>query len=202
MKRLGILKEQLISCTIDLIRKRKGSEGITVREIALNVGCSAANIYNHYEKLEDLITDVRLQVFKDYFVFFETSKKFDSISQLVRDVSSEMIEYALDNPGLYTLIYIEPMRAFSPEEEVIVDNLRKRSTESFLQIIGSGYPHDDIYKITKILHGYLHGEICRMISGRMVSRTLEQYKENTVLNAIHLTELMVTNVIATKYNDR
>lgn len=188
MKRKGITKEDILTNTIGLIRCRTGMEGITVREIAKETGCSAANIYNHFNSIDELAVEMRTRVFTEYFSIFASDIEGEDIGTIVRSISKSLIDYAIANPGLYSLLYVEKMPPFTTRENGLVAQLRKRSVIPFFKVLGTGHTFDDIYRIAKIVHGYLHGEICRMISGRIVDGSLDNYRMQSIENAAHLTQ--------------
>ena len=95
----------------------EGPDGFTVRAIAERAGVAPMAIYNHFDGISGVIEALWTRG-------FETLHKAVSITTTdpVADLMSAGIAYrafALENPGLYTVMFLHRFRAFEPSVEMI-----------------------------------------------------------------------------------
>jgi len=98
-------KRQLVDLTYRMLRERDAST-ITVREIAVAQGCSAAAIYRHFESLEVLISVASVRFMhaymEEYSALMDSGKPF---FEMYVDGWDLFCRYAFERPDLYYRLF-------------------------------------------------------------------------------------------------
>ena len=187
MKREGLSKEQIITLAINLIEERKSVADVNLREIARRAGCSAANIYNYYGNFDELLRDVQLTVFRTHLSAPSSLPDASGISEpVIRKIVKDMIDFAIAHPGLYRLMHLEGAAPDDSATLTAIRDNRSRAIGFIRKLSARELDDDEAYTIAKIFHGYLHGEICRLISNRVFDRSISTYRKETIDNAVFL----------------
>jgi len=193
VKKIGVSKDQIVRTAIRLIEEHKDVSKVNLREIARIIGCSASNIYNYYNSYEELLSDAQICIFKEHiavpsFEAFEIEKDAEDI---LKKSIKNTVTFALEHPGLYRLIYLDGNLPESKEIVNVIKQNRVRAIGLIKKLSLKDIDEKEAYRISKILHAYLHGEICRMISGRIISETEDSYKKEVYTNALLIIEKLV-----------
>lgn len=113
----------------------KGTNGISLRGIARELGMTAPAIYNYFPKLDDLITALIIDAFNGHA---------DAIDRVIADQTSPVTKlraglqmyrrWALDHPSDFQLIYGNPIPAYEAPS-AITTPLASRPQEAFFRCI-------------------------------------------------------------------
>ena len=102
----GNLKTALVLAGMDIISK-KGIEGLSLRNVAKQVGVSHTAPYNHFSDKQALLAAISTAGHAQlYDILSETYEKFKLYSlEIIIDVAWAYLQFALDDPGRFKLMF-------------------------------------------------------------------------------------------------
>jgi AcrR family transcriptional regulator len=186
------MAEHLVEAALKLIEERGGLHGVNLRQIAKEAGCAHTNVYNYYQDFEALLWDVfdRIgEVWMDYRA--QHLQPGLAQDELVRQLFSVQIDFALKHPGWYRCLWSEPLSGKPPKE--IVDNRRKQR-DAMARLLIEMQPNtlskEQADNLFVILFNYVHGAISLLINGRVYRSDLQSYKLQTLDNVQMLVRVL------------
>ena len=157
---------RLIDCTLDLIDESGGCRGVNLRQVAQRAGCAHTNVYNYHGSLEDLLW-AALDAAAARLAQLTEARLKNAGRDRLREFLEAQMDFALAHPGWFRLIWLEPLAGTIPKS--VLDRLMKMRA-SWIGLL-AGCPPDELEpavadRFDTIVHGYFHGELCKLISGR------------------------------------
>lgn len=188
-----ITKEMFINKALEMIDAEEGIRNVNLRKIAREIGCAHTNAYNYFDNFEDLIGQsllVASNQLKEYVVSrVREAKDEKTFFDLV--VSSQL-EFANKHIGLYKLIWLEKLEThFEPEDE---SNIKKQGNVLSLLLLRDKNLHisnERKFVIADIIHGYIHGEICKLINKRHFFKTDQEFIDKVVFQTREVFKTLV-----------
>lgn len=116
----------------------KGTNGISLRGIARELGMTAPAIYNYFPKLDDLITALLVDAFGGHADAIENA--MSAHQHPAEQFRAGLIAYrqwAIENPSNFQLIYGNPIPAYEAPQAVTVP-LASRPQELFTRCLIAG----------------------------------------------------------------
>jgi len=189
----SITKEQIIATTLDLIEIKQGREILTIREISKVLGCSHPNIYNYYASIDNLLWDVLELVLETMMEFvIKKIQPEQNPDQKFQTFVSSIVIFSLNNPGWYKLLWFDEIKTEIPlktQEKVKIPG------QKFAEFVLSLYPEIGDLKtttsFTKLIHSYMHGEICKYITHRNFRDDREVLTESITKNSFMLLKMLI-----------
>lgn len=132
------MKKKILRAALGMFLK-EGIEQVTMRKIAAKIKYSPATIYNYFKNKNDIFLALRMEGFALFRKYQEKSRKHKSARKRILSHGQAYLEFALDNPQLYELMFIIK----APMSEVIRDAESQKSKQSFQ------YLKDDITSCMK-----------------------------------------------------
>lgn len=191
------MRQSLLEASLALIDEAEGCRGVTLRAIAARAGCAHTNVYNYYPSLESLFWES---------LFEAQRRSMDYIRQHVAQAAPESpkvfgllvsarVEFARAHPGWYRLIWLEPIsKDIPPEVASRLKRPRKEVTEMIRPLLGTGASEKEAKRVTDLLHSYVHGEICKLITRRDLADREPADPRRIVENALLLLQLLKTDI--------
>ena len=163
------MKDRLTAATIRAIEERKGVQGLSLRGIAKDAGCSHVNVYHHAPRgLPDLLWlafTVGLEAFTKA-CSDRTSRRAEG-ENLGEAMARAFCEFAVAREGMYRLLWFEALEGQPGGEAAAAI---ERSKESYRKaadaMAAEGASVDQFAEELDILFAYLQGEVALMINGR------------------------------------
>lgn len=188
-----ISKEVILETTLCLIDENGGIKNVTLRDIAKKLGCAHTNLYNYFNSLDEIFWDslglVLLKMIEYVDANLDTETDPEENFYLVL---SNIIDFSMDHPGWYKLIWFESISG-KPSDEVI-KILRKPGegfTYGLIKASSNQLSEEKANQIGDILHGYLHGELCKWINNRRFINSREETKLKLLSNLKCLYRLLI-----------
>lgn len=194
------MRQALLDAALALIDEAGGCRGVTLRAIAARAGCAHTNVYNYFSNLESLFWESLLEAQRRGMEFIRqhVSQAVPGSPEVFRTLVSARIEFALTHPGWYRLVWLEPLGDVPPE---LVSRLRRPrkevSAEMIGPLLGVGVSQDEARRITDILHSYVHGEICKLITQRDLADHEPADPRRIVENAFMLLRFLKAEIART-----
>lgn len=145
-----------------------GVSGVSMRRIAREVGISATAIYRHYEDKDALFAAVVDEGFKLFGSYLRRAMEEENPSERFRKVGKGYLDFALENPAYYNLLFVAPQVWQSSDLPEHV-RLRGQSTFQFLvdrsQEIGVLDPESNDAPLT--IWALTHGLVSLYLVGKL-----------------------------------
>lgn len=146
-------KKDIIDAAFELLRETGEASQLNLRKISRRAGCAHTNTYNYFKDFEGLkwaMLEQALEILNDA-IFPPEAEQQDDALQLI----SRYIDFALENPELYKLIWITDLNpAAAPADTGFLKTIPDRLAKTF----PSGK--------ADIIHSYVHGKLLNIIFSR------------------------------------
>jgi AcrR family transcriptional regulator len=186
--------ERLIEITVNLIDENGGLQGVNLRKIAKLAGCAHTNVYNYFQNFEGLLWAALERVLERWLQYTEereqTTPDLEPDTFLANVIASQ-IDFALEHSGWYRFIWLESLSGSPPPEVIEILQKMQINFINMLKTLSIDTPdHEYMERVSTIIHGYLHGEICKVINERASRR--EKYRSNIIVNTQTLLKLLTS----------
>lgn len=109
-------RERIMDCASQVISDF-GYHHLSMRNLAKQLNMTASNIYNYFSSKEILYLNTRRRGFELLFSYIKnTESKLDKNRGTLFDLSVKVINYGLNHPGYYQLIFRGPKLSFSLDQ--------------------------------------------------------------------------------------
>ncbi|MCK5130483.1 MAG: TetR/AcrR family transcriptional regulator [Clostridiales bacterium] len=188
-------KRKLIEITCAMIDENNGYTNTNMRTVAKIAGCAHTNIYNYYSNYVELLYAAMKRSFEKVVLFTQerVGARAASVDHFP-DFIDAQIEFSIQHQGLYRFIWLEDLPGAIPDEvKEFAMELKNRFALLVYKCAEGKLTSEEAAEISYILHSYLHGEICKMISARDVEVPISQGKEKIKQNVMKLMQIMFEN---------
>lgn len=184
-------KQQIIEQTLALIDETQDIREVKLRKIARRVGIAHTSIYNYFTSLEDLyLKCIKVAIIKGAaYVRQELEATKDDY---LHAFFVAQLNFALKHPGWYKFIWIENVA--DETKEVYKNNIKQPRDEFMFINEANQISEEDKYWIVDLVYGYFHGDLVKLISGRMHIEDQEQAKDYILENTLQLYEILMEKV--------
>lgn len=142
----------------------KGYDATSMRAIAKKIEYTPTAIYHHFESKDALIAELCARDFLELAARFNNAGRIDDPIERIRRSGEGYVEFALENPNHYRLMFMTPM-AHDHELEGITHGDPSQDAYAFLRSsvveameAGRFRPEfEDADQVAQILWGSLHG---------------------------------------------
>jgi AcrR family transcriptional regulator len=193
----SISKELIIKTTLGLIEENGGIKDVNLRGIAKRIGCNHTNMYNYFDSLDEIFWEALVQVLLNMIDYVDANLEgeLDPEYRFYLMISN-IIDFTMEHPGWFRLIWLEPLRG-EPSSEVI--NILYKPGESLNAEIIKGsnnmLSQEKASSISNIIHGYVHGELCKWLNNRSFINSKEEMKKLIIFNVKQLYQLLSKGVV-------
>lgn len=180
MARKQLSNDKIIEATLQLIETKGSANEVNFREIARSLNCAHTSLYNFYTSYQTLLSQAAQVLVERMRQELATRRsQFGPVSSSGGELSayaSGVIDYALEHPGLYRFLWMDYMEASrelilkgqpSPEQLLL---------KEFMSHSPGQYTPEEALRILQVSHSYIHGELCKWLSGRSAYPTPDQLK--------------------------
>ncbi len=163
-----------VDAVLQLLEEGVSLREMNLRQVARRIGCAHTNAYNYFASYEELL-------------WWSLKAALERLAAASDPVHSDLIEtyidFALDHPAWYRLIWLDPL-AGSPPEEVTayLPEPSRFFLEWLASTLGSSPDDQQVVNGARILHGFIHGELSA-ISANRIDDSREHFKEQLLQNA-------------------
>jgi AcrR family transcriptional regulator len=176
--------KQFIKECLRLIEEKGGIKGVNMRTIARNIGCAHTNAYNYFSSLEDLLSHAVMEALQYYIDF--SKQHLDPQGKPIKQLETifeNQIDFAIKHKGLYRFIWVDELEGDQAPELLEFTKIPGKELVKALQAIaGNSFSLKRMEMVKDVLHGYLHGEICKLLFRPVLIVDLNQRKKQIVNN--------------------
>lgn len=141
-----------------------GPAALTLREIARRAGVAAPSAYHHFANLDAITVALAEEGFTELVTRLEAGPA-DAAGQLA-PVGLAYVRFAMDNPGLYRLMFGEGLKTSSAENQA-VQKLRERAYERVKTGLRARVPEEEVATAALYLWSLVHGLALLIIDDRL-----------------------------------
>jgi AcrR family transcriptional regulator len=166
----GHLRRAEILRAAERIFVADGYEGATIRKIADEVGVSSTCLYMHFRDKDEILLEICTAALEELLALNNDilARPLDPVER-VRMMLTAYVEFALDNPNAYRLIFCASPLAGSDQKQQATHDLGSQCSERFLGVVReiaaqgrlkSGDPRT----VHQVLWSACHGLVSLMIT--------------------------------------
>jgi len=168
-----------------------GYEKTSIRNIAEKIEYSPATIYLYYKDKDELLYDLQAQAFEQLFEVFKEKATGRSPLKKLEQLSKAYVQFGLEKPDLYDLMFIirSPMKKLEKEDGTDAWDNGDNCFNFLLDIIQQGIDQKQLRFKDKLvaalsIWSMVHGLVSLHVRCRMKVMNME---ENEVIGAIDIT---------------
>lgn len=157
-------RESFVDAVLEMLDEGRGIRDLNLRSVAKRVGCAHTNAYNYFASYEELLW---------WSLRGALERMVDFTDPESEDLITGYIAFALEHPAWYRLIWLDPLGGEPP---VAVKEFLRVPAGVFERWVAEhlgGGRTIDLEQATRILHGYLHGELAAIVSERLAGSRSE-----------------------------
>lgn len=149
-----------------------GEEGLTMRGIASRLGVSATALYQHFESKASILRELRVYGSDLLWEALEPAQQIADPVARVKDFAARYVQFARDNPWLYTVLMEREQLDWSElSEDELTRSLRPLHMvqETLRQAAETGAFKRDVDPATASFHLWaaVHGLCSLLLNGRI-----------------------------------
>ena len=188
----GRLRDDLIEAASDLMAQHGTAEAATVRAVARRAGVSAPSVYMHFPDRDALVQAVIAQRFDDLTEAIEagvaSAGPDATASERLRAGARGYVQYGLEHPGHYRVLFDTPTGPFSGDTEeaaaaafgTLVDGI------AACQAAGEA-PPGDAFTRAAVTWPAMHGAVMlRIVSAHFPWPPIEEHLEQLLVGLVGL----------------
>ncbi|WP_345811668.1 TetR/AcrR family transcriptional regulator [Paraburkholderia sp. PREW-6R] len=135
----------------------RGAQGVTMRELAKELGCSAMTPYRYFRDKDEILAMVRAAAFNRFAARLEAAAK-DAPENDHSSVSDAYVAFALDEPHAYRLMFdLNQQDGGYPELATASQRAWRMLGEHFSRLVAAGILEGDPELIGYAYWASLHG---------------------------------------------
>jgi AcrR family transcriptional regulator len=184
--------QRLVAAALDLIERNGGCRGVNLRQIAARAGCAHTNAYNYFHSLEDLFWAALYQATE--LQIADIARQLQTTAgakEPLRTFLEAQVEFAQEHPGLYRLFWLEPLTGEPPPRVMQrLDEMRARWVRFIADRLAAQPSPTDPAWASQIVHGYFHGELCKLIDRHVFMPKSDDDRDRIVANTLALIDLV------------
>jgi AcrR family transcriptional regulator len=188
-------RERLVTAALDLIVKNGGCRGVNLRQIAARAGCAHTNVYNYFDTLEDLFWAAVVQAIECQLADLARHLRSPAAARdPLRTFVAAQVAFTQAHPGHYRLSWLEPLDGPTPPQ--VLDRyaqMKQYWGQHVCQRLAALHSTVDRTQAVQLVHGYFHGELCKLIGRQAFLPQSADARERIVANTLALIDL-VANV--------
>ncbi len=166
---------------------RHGVAGVTMRQIAAELGCSSTTAYRYFDNKDAILAAVRASAFDRFCQVIEGAARLSPDPRTAaRGVGVAYLDFALKQPDAYRMMF-----DISQAEVVVYAELAealaraRRSMVAYVTpLIHEGILHGDAHALGQMLWAAAHGLVMLRLSGIVTTDTELRQLHQTTMSAL------------------
>ncbi|PQV48623.1 TetR/AcrR family transcriptional regulator [Paraburkholderia sp. BL21I4N1] len=135
----------------------RGAQGVTMRELAKELGCSAMTPYRYFRDKDDILAMVRAAAFNRFAAHLEAAAENASVDNRLA-VSDAYVAFALDEPHAYRLMFdVNQPEGGYPDLAAAALRAQQMLSAHFERLVDTGLLEGDPQLIGYAYWASLHG---------------------------------------------
>lgn len=169
-------RDAFISAVLEMLDEGTALRDLNLRKVARRIGCAHTNAYNYFGSFEELLWWSLREALERMIAFAAGDEGAaagtdETTAPGGGNLMEGYVDFALQHPAWYRLIWIEPLGGEAPREVAeYLDVPSSLYTEWLAAYTGLEKSDAELAAGGRILHGYVHGELAAISSGRVRTR--------------------------------
>jgi len=166
---ISSFREELCRVATQLFAER-GYEGVTMRSLAKQVGCSPMTPYRYFESKEEIFAVVRAAAFRRLAdACDKATREVENFLLSASATSWAYLRFAMDEPHAYRIMFelSQPDAAAYPELVDAVDRSRHFMYEPLVTLIDEGILQGEPAVLANVFWAGIHGVIVLHLAGKL-----------------------------------
>jgi AcrR family transcriptional regulator len=162
-------RDRLIE-TAERLFAERGPDGVTMRQLAAELGVSAMTPYRYFRDKDDILAAVRTRGFDQFAAAMEDAfASSPDPAEASQEVGRAYVRFALSRPSAYHLMFdfAEAGDARYPELMEASRRARTTLTAHARNLIDHGVVEGDALEIAHMLWAALHGNLTLQMAGKL-----------------------------------
>jgi len=164
-------KDAFISAVLEMLDEGTALRDLNLRKVARRLGCAHTNAYNYFGSFEELLwwslREALERMIERAAGDVAENDGLESAGPAGGNLMEGYIDFALHHPAWYRLIWVEPLGGEPPREvSEYLDVPSRIYIEWLAGCTGREQGEEELAAGGRILHGYVHGELAAICSGR------------------------------------
>lgn len=162
-------RERLCQAATDIF-VHKGPEGLNMRDLAAKLGVSAMTPYRYFKDKDEILSAIRTRAFNIFADRLEAALAMPGTPpEKSRAVGNAYVQFALDQPCCYRLMFERPSPRMTPLPELFAAERRARATmtDHVRLMVREGHVKGDPQLIGPVFWAGLHGVVTLHLAGAL-----------------------------------
>ena len=171
----------------EMLFARHGVEGVTMRQIAAELGCSSTTAYRYFKSKDEILTAVRAAAFNRFCEVIEkATRSSPDARKSARNVGQAYLGFALGSPDAYRMMFDVSPAAVTGNAEVTeaLARARRAMVGYLVPLIDQGLLRGEPYSLGQMLWAAAHGLVMLRLSGIVADDTELRQLHETTMSAI------------------
>ena len=146
-----------------------GYGGVTMRALAIELGCSPMTPYRYFSGKDEIFATVRAAAFGRFADTCEAANaSSDDADERLSALGDAYLRFALDEPDAYRVMFEldQPHDQF-PELEKQSERARQTKLFAVAEAVRAGVLHGDPFMLAHVFWASLHGVIVLQLAGKL-----------------------------------
>jgi len=158
----GDLRAALVDAAIDLLEESDDTE-LSLRAVARRAGVSPAAPYRHYADREALVSAVAAVGYRELSKRLAAAHPSPSTPEQLADVAIAYVQFALDRPALFRIMFTEPCDRDNDERVAATAAV----SEYVRAIVERTFPDADAEALATAIWALVHGLALLHLDGKL-----------------------------------
>jgi AcrR family transcriptional regulator len=162
----GDLRSALVNAALELLEEG-GETALSLRAVARRAGVSAAAPYRHYEDREALVSAVAAVGYRELAERLGAAHPAPSTPEQLADVAVAYVQFALERPSLFRIMFGEPCNRDNDERVVATEAV----TLYLREIVARCFPQSNPEALAPAIWALVHGFAFLFLDGKLDAPT-------------------------------
>jgi AcrR family transcriptional regulator len=189
-------REQFIHGVLHFVERGVSLRQVNLRRLARHVGCAHTNAYNYFASLQELFWYALDEALHRMVAYSEPTSDPAAAAAPEPFIASH-VQFAIDHPGLYRFIWLDSLTGDPPSDVAeylaVPGQLFRRA---LAEAAGLATSEPAVVRGVRMVHGYLHGELCSYVAQRLPADDPAALRRELVANGMLLFRELVSKAIA------
>lgn len=168
----------------EVLFARHGVEGVTMRQIAVELDCSPTTAYRYFKNKEEILAAVRAAAFNRFCeVIEEATRSSPEPRNSARNVGQAYLGFALEHPDAYRMMFDVSQVSVTGNAELAeaLTRARRSMVAYVMPMIDKGILGGEAHALGQMLWAAAHGLVMLRLSGIIADDTeLRQLHKRTM----------------------
>ncbi|MGC0362399.1 AcrR family transcriptional regulator [Rhodococcus sp. 27YEA15] len=148
----GDLRAALLRAAMDLLED-SGAPELSLRAVARRAGVSTAAPYRHYADRQALVSAIAAVGYRELAQYLVAANPSPSTAEDLASVAVAYVGFALERPGLFRVMFVEPCDRASDERTAATGVI----TEYVKHVVEKAFPDADADSMSTAVWALVHG---------------------------------------------